>query len=454
MPRISALRSALACAAVIGGTAACNDYLTVSNPGAQPIEGIADPANLALLVNGAVGEFQGAVDTLAVYGAVLSDEAVAAHANNSYRDLDRREFTNALDLDAIVYRRAARARFAADTTALILRAALGDSAGTDVRLARVLALSGYSRVYLAETFCDAPIDVSRPFTPDELFQQAVAKFDTAATVAAAAKAANRGGSAADTLLNLALVGAARASLGMNKRPEAIAYANRVGANFVYRSFYNEGIPVPAGLPQNHFWNATGAPGTPGLAASNASNGVAFSSAALWLIVGPTFQGLNDPRMPITATMVNTMSTAAGLSRGFVPFKPASFGGTGTPTPITPGTSIRVASTLEAQYIAAEASGGDAAALAFVNLQRTRNGLAPSTATTPAAILADLRDQRRREFFLDGHRLGDIRRYKAQYGVDFFPTGPYLGSAATPYGSAECFPIPISEVNTNPNVPNG
>jgi hypothetical protein len=159
-------------------------------------------------------------------------------------------------------------------------------------------------------------------------------------------------------------------------------------------------------------------------------------------------------MPITSKQVSTMNSSAGLATGYVPLKPRSFGGwTATGAPITPGSSIRIASGIEAQYIIAEAQGGTAATLAFINVERAKYNKGVSTAVTADEILADLRDQRRREFFLDGHRLGDIRRYKAQYGINFFPTGTYL-TGPTSYGTAECMPIPVAEVNSNPNVPAG
>jgi hypothetical protein len=47
--------------------------------------------------------------------------------------------------------------------------------------------------------------------------------------------------------------------------------------------------------------------------------------------------------------------------------------------------------------------------------------------------AALREQRRRDFFLSGHRLGDLRRYITQYNVDMFPTGPHPNADWGPYG---------------------
>ena len=78
-------------------------------------------------------------------------------------------------------------------------------------------------------------------------------------------------------------------------------------------------------------------------------------------------------------------------------------------------------------------------------------MTPSTAVTPAEVLADLRDQRRREFYLDNHRVGDMRRYLSQYNVDEWPSGAYPNSANPTYGTLTCFPLPNTETNSNPNA---
>ena len=83
----------------------------------------------------------------------------------------------------------------------------------------------------------------------------------------------------------------------------------------------------------------------------------------------------------------------------------------------------------------------------MNTQRAGAGQGTFTNADPAAVLAELRDQKRREFYLDGRRLGELRRYKAQYNVDQFPRG-------AGYGTVECFPIPLTELNSNPNAGGG
>ena len=67
--------------------------------------------------------------------------------------------------------------------------------------------------------------------------------------------------------------------------------------------------------------------------------------------------------------------------------------------------------------------------------------------TAAAVLAQIVEERRRELWLEGHRLGDLRRYNL----------PFSPAAGTPYpfggvyGNQTCFPLPDIERINNPNI---
>ncbi|HSU97651.1 MAG TPA: RagB/SusD family nutrient uptake outer membrane protein [Gemmatimonadaceae bacterium] len=441
---------------ILIGSAACNDYLKVTNPSAVDVSKLADSADANLLVNGAIGEFQTMIANTALYGGILTDESNSAHANVSYNLLDQRNLTDNLDLVSLTYSPIQRARFDGDTVANRLIGYDGSTAATDVRIARTLTFAAYSTLILGETFCAAPVQGGAAMTPAQLFAAAQPKFDSALVIARAASAANINKVVADSIVNLALVGAARTALDLGDRARAISYASQVTPDFVYRVYFAEGIPPSPALPVNPYWNGMGSPQASTAAnGTSVSGGFSYASSALWIMVDSTFQNLNDPRVPTTPTQVKAMSASYF---GYVANQPKSFGGYTAPSvahpggqAMTPGASIRIASYLEAQYIIAEANAGNATTLAFVNAQRAANGQPASVATSPTAVMADLRDQRRREFYLDGHRLGDLRRYIALYSVDQFPTGIVPHSAGTPYGTAVCFPIPISELNSNPNA---
>lgn len=114
------------------------------------------------------------------------------------------------------------------------------------------------------------------------------------------------------------------------------------------------------------------------------------------------------------------------------------------------TDVRLASGLEAQYIVAEAQGVSAANIDFVNSRRAVGGQAPLTATATASEYLDApRGQRRRDFFLDGHRLGDLRRYKKLYAVDQFPTGQHPVAQWGNYDLGTCCVPSLAERLGNP-----
>ncbi|MBA2458981.1 MAG: RagB/SusD family nutrient uptake outer membrane protein [Gemmatimonadales bacterium] len=63
------------------------------------------------------------------------------------------------------------------------------------------------------------------------------------------------------------------------------------------------------------------------------------------------------------------------------------------------------------------------------------------------MMSQIIEERRRELFLEGHRLGDIIRY----GLPLFPapgTPFYVGGE---FGTQVCFPLPAVERDNNPNI---
>jgi hypothetical protein len=96
------------------------------------------------------------------------------------------------------------------------------------------------------------------------------------------------------------------------------------------------------------------------------------------------------------------------------------------------------------------TGPEGTTLDFVNKRRAVGRQAPVT-LTGAALMTELREQRFRDLFMGGFRIGDLRRWKAQGVGDFFPKGTHPNPVLGEYGTAECFPIPLSEYIGNPNI---
>jgi hypothetical protein len=112
--------------------------------------------------------------------------------------------------------------------------------------------------------------------------------------------------------------------------------------------------------------------------------------------------------------------------------------------------IRFASKLEADYVAAEAQ-GTAAMLTLIGQRRSANGQpAYSGATDARSVLVEFLYQKTIEFFAEGKRMADYRRYPAE--LPFVqPAGTaYHKPGYAPYGDLTCLPLPFRETANNPN----
>jgi hypothetical protein len=159
-----------------------------------------------------------------------------------------------------------------------------------------------------------------------------------------------------------------------------------------------------------------------------------------MVVPDTFRALADPRV----SWVDAATRAQDVN--FEYYKQLKYPGYATP--------IRIASGLEASFLGAEAqlqTGDSTAALAVIAARRSANGQPAFAGTTRAQILAELMDQRARDFWLEAKHVGDMNRN---------PTAtPYVGVAGSPFykpqgnfGTAMCLPVPLAETSANPNFP--
>jgi hypothetical protein len=255
--------------------------------------------------------------------------------------------------------------------------------------------------------------------------------------------------AADSIRNFALVGKARAALNKGDKATALATARLVtsmggASEFEYRVYYNDNTAL--GLTNRFQPDFSG------------GAGVTVRSVS-----GTRFIGLDDARVPhpINATTGAPLAETATGGSWVVPNAGASFStfnNTKTGADFTVNTSIRIASMLEARYIIAEAGGAGGTNLegqsniAFIESRRAAfPSTTATTVTTAANFMDNLIDQRRREFFLDGHRMGDLRRYRNKYGIDLWEKGAMYGTATT-FNDQTCWPMNVAEITNNPFVP--
>jgi hypothetical protein len=111
------------------------------------------------------------------------------------------------------------------------------------------------------------------------------------------------------------------------------------------------------------------------------------------------------------------------------------------------TPISIAHYSEAQLIIAEAdndAGNPGAAVGIINAIRATNTLPPYTGSlNQDSVQAAIVHERAAELFLEGHRLGDMIRYK----LPLYPPAGAPFKDGGFFGTQLCFPLPVIENGT-------
>jgi hypothetical protein len=283
-------------------------------------------------------------------------------------------------------------------------------------IAQAGTYAGYSLLLLGEAMCSAAIDLGPEMTRAQLFAAAQDRFTTAITAAQASSNA--------VMLNAARIGRARALLDQGKGTEARADAILVtNDTFALSASYS----AANGRRENLVWSQM--------------------YRGLFSTVDPSYRGVTwatvpDPRVTVVNSGVNGQDAKTQIWRQ-----------TKYPVVTSP---IPIARYAEAQLIIAEvdnAAGGAGTtnAVNIINALHTKAGIPAYAGGTQAEVQAQIIEERRREFFLEGQRLGDIIRYNLTVtpakGTAFKNGGSYGNDT----GIQLCFPLPDIERNNNPNI---
>ena len=424
------VRYAVALLPVLATALACSEITNLEQEDpSQILAGTAYvPQNAELLVNGAIGDFECAFYRYTTAAGLLGDELVNAFAFVAGDQYDRRT----LPLTGPyaggcgghqtpgVYTSLSVARASADTVLARLEvwtdAEMPEGVDRTQLIGKAAAYAGYSLILLGEGMCSAALNVGPELSSTQLFEEAELRFDKAITAATAA--------GDDETLALARLGRARTLLNLGDVAAAGADAAQVPADFLVVAAANA---TGTNRQQNTLFAHSGT-----LGSSN------FSS------VDPTFTGLTfggepDPRV----TVIETGTTGVdGQTELRLQTKYGDL-----------GAEAAVARSAEAQLIVAEANvaAGDLpGAVDIINALHAAAGIPPydGTGQTAEQVLAQVHEERRRELFLESHRLGDMRRLD-------LPLVPAIGTPfprGGQYGDQRCFPLPAIESNNNPNIP--
>lgn len=393
---------------------ACSNLLDVKAPDAIGSGTLENPESAIQLVNSALGDFYCAYASYTVASGLMSGELQETTLTASRWSYDRRDVQSnetAYSLSDCTglgtYTPLSVSRYTTDHALGLLEGWTDEQVEnrTDL-IAKAATFAGYSRVVLGEGFCAAAIDLGPQLSSNQLFALAVQKFDTA--VAAATEATD------DSILNLALVGRARAKLDEGDNAGAATDAALVPMGFNFDLTYDEST-------------------------NYRSNRVFAENNGHSVTVAPAYRGLGDQRVPVTDADRLASDEQTPL------FLQGKYADASAP--------ISLASYTEAQLILAEATGGSGAITILNNLRASATpSMAPlPSSSDPAVIKADIAQERARWLWLQGTHLYDVRRLD-------LPLVPAAGlnysitySKGGKYGSETCLPIPDVETNNNPNA---
>jgi hypothetical protein len=391
----------------------CN--LDVTNPSvidAGTFNPNSDGQTLAL---SAQTNFYIAFQDVALYGGLISDELWTGAIRLQTNRLASRTFLGSDDINVDFFAPLSVAVASNENAAIAL--SKGPNAASDVNLARVSMNLGFSLDLMAETMCSSVIQGGPELSDTQLLDTAIAGFTKAVSVATAA------GAAGGDIVNTSNVGLARAYLQKGDYTNAAQTAALVPANFVANVVTTANVSTQGTL-----------------------GNLLFGTTVSGQLVAPARYRVHDPRMPIDDT-TQAVPTLNGIP-SIIQTKFTSY-----------GDPIRLASGLEAQYIGAEAvlhsSGNTGPALALIATRRSAGGQPAYTgASDNASVLAELLNQRARDFWMEAKKLGDLRRNPTVplTSVLTDPAGApfYTSVGGGTFGDTFCAPIPPQETNANPN----
>ncbi len=403
----------IACAALWMATAACSDkFVAVTNPDVIDAATVDATSGATTLALSAQQNFASSIGLLAVYGGWFTEEGNVSDTYPTRNEFGFRLISDLnADLSGTVWQPLSLAAASAKT---VLDLTLPNPAA-NINLARAATFRGFAILHIATDFCTGTLSSGPELTTTQLLDSAIFWFSKGVEVGRA-----NGSADGAALANAALVGRARARIQKGDKAGAASDAAGVPAGFVFNLQMTDDASNRNRLGNRVF---------------------TFTFDRSSISVAPWYR-TGDPRVPYIAPgQPGALNGQDAVPGGF--YRQIKFNAYNAP--------MRLASRLEADYIAAEA--GDASAqLALIAARRAANGRpAYSGGTDAASVLRELYDQRAFEFYLEGKRLADFRRSPASVS-SMTPAGaPYFKPGYANVGSQSCYPLPRTERDNNPNM---
>jgi len=400
--------------AALLATAACGDsFFEVSDPDILEASNIDPEADGVTLARSAFQNLVDAFGDFIVYTAWWSHEARVGDTFPTRNEFGRRfiDDTNGT-LNSEGWTPIARAASTGEQVVQTLSGTGGLGLGIGA------FTEGWALVFMAEAFCEGtvasgPQDPGPRLTTQQMLDMAVERLTTARTALGTVS-----GAEAAALSTAALVGIARAHLQAGRKSEASAAASQVPASFVFEFKYLDDA-ANRNRVGNNVWN--------------------FTTARQSLVVPPEYRAIADAG-DTRISYDDSGRLAQDSELQF--YRQQKYTSYGVP--------IRLASGLEARYIIAEATGSIGDRLALINERRAVGNETPFDSGDAAAVLAELMEQRARDFWLEGKKMGDYRRNGSAVPYVLPDNSTYYKPGVGSVGSQQCWPVPDAEKRTNPN----
>ena len=440
-PGFAARSAVLALALVATACSSATDsLLEAEDPDLIPPGATRTAEGALALANGALGSFRDITagnESTWLFGGLLADEwsTSSTFPQNDETDQRRVQLNNS-QVTAMLYRLyRGRIRAAEAVTALNEFSPASRSVIADMYFAK-----GFAEMQLALDFCNGiPISelvdgepvAGDPETVDQVFQRAVASFDSAVAFA------NGTDAASVRVRNAAMIAKGRALLGRNQIAQAGAVVAGIPTSYAYQHTFT----LTTGT--NTIWGQ-------GFSAARYAIGDSLEGNARNIFVKNAlpFVTANDSRLPVTILTGNGQDGLTRVRRT---------------TLYGQLTTVDVVNGIDARMVEAEAALAAGNAAQFLSIHNALRAAPPKLGEVQPVAMAPLVDPgtpegrlsmhfREKAFwtFSRGQRLGDMRRLVRQYGravTDVFPEGIHYKGGI--YGPDVNLPIVTDEEGNNP-----
>ena len=409
--RRAVTRTVVGTTLLLGVTACSDEFLKVTNPNVIDASTVDPTSGAATLAASAQQNFAVALGWLSLYSGWFTNEV---NVSDTFPTRNEFGFRTISDLNGSLQTDVwAPISLAAASAKQVLDLTL-PTPTTNINLARAATYRGFSILMMATDFCSGTLSSGPELTTAQLLDTASFWFTAGVDIGRA-----NGSADAVALANAALVGRARAKLQKGDNAGAATDAAAVPAGFSIDMRYVD---------------------DPNSRTRSANRLFQFTFDRTAISVAPPFR-TTDSRIQFRGPGVTTLTPFDAVPGGL--FEQRKFGAYATP--------IRLASKLEADYIAAEATANVTQQLALINTRRAAGGVsAYAGATDAASVKTELFNQRAFDFYLEGKRLADFRRSPASTQYVTVTGQPYFKPGYPGTGSQTCTPIARAERDNKPN----